>query len=184
MIIHKSWVINLVSTSVVAVTCLMGDKRLQSTTNPMTKAIIDNATHGLIGLFSAIVVLSDHYDKLHLALACMMMSSLVDADHFITARSLKLSVSSMRSVDYTILIRFSSFLGSNKFNFATVSSQLQHSTSAFHCSCFYPLHVKKSFESHFMAYYRGCCICYSSLARCQSTRAVVCPFRKHAGVER
>lgn len=92
MVVHKSWIINSVSTLLIAVTCLIGDKKMQSPMEPMTKAIIDNSTHGLIGLFSAIIVLADHYEKLHLAVACTMMSSLIDADHFLTARSLKLAV--------------------------------------------------------------------------------------------
>lgn len=92
MIVHKSWIVNSLLSLAIAVTCLVGDNRLKSATNPLIKAAIDNATHGLIGLLSALIVISVQADKIHLAVVCMAMSSLIDADHFIAARSLKLSV--------------------------------------------------------------------------------------------
>lgn len=76
-----------------AVTCAVGDRTLKNVTlQPITKAMLDNMIHGLIGLFSGIIVLTDHLDKIYLAIACMMMSSIIDADHFIAARSFKLAV--------------------------------------------------------------------------------------------
>jgi hypothetical protein len=66
----------------------VGDKKLQTIKHPLIKAFCDNMTHGLIGLFSAAIVLVDNIDKLYFAGFCMM----VDIDHFLVARSLKLSV--------------------------------------------------------------------------------------------
>lgn len=78
--------------AIIAVTCVVGDKKLQSISNSLTKAFLDNAIHGFVGFFSAIIAFTDHSDKIYLAIACMMVSSLIDVDHFITAKSLKLSV--------------------------------------------------------------------------------------------
>lgn len=93
MIVHASWIVNFLLSIAVAVTCAVGDKALQiMTLQPLTKALLDNSIHGFVGLFSAIILLTDHIDKLHVAIACMMMSSLIDADHFVAARSFKLAV--------------------------------------------------------------------------------------------
>lgn len=93
MIVHKNWIVNSILSFVVAVTCAVGDKSLQKMPlQPLTKAMIDNSIHGLIGLFSATILLTDNFDKLHMAVACMMMSSVIDADHFVAARSFKLAV--------------------------------------------------------------------------------------------
>lgn len=76
----------------IAVTCVVGDNRLKASIKPVIKAAFDNVTHGIVGLLSASIVIGAQADKLYLAVACMMISSLIDADHFIAARSLKLSV--------------------------------------------------------------------------------------------
>lgn len=92
MILHKNWIINSVLSVLIAVTCLLGDKLVQATRDPLVKAAIDSSTHALIGFFSAAVVLTEHREKIHLAVACMVMSSLIDVDHFVMAKSFKLSV--------------------------------------------------------------------------------------------
>lgn len=92
MIVHKNWVINSALSSVIVVACVVGDKKVQSMSEPLTKALIDNSTHAIIGLLSAIIVLIDHWDSIYLAVVCMTVSSFIDLDHFLTAKSFKLSV--------------------------------------------------------------------------------------------
>lgn len=95
MLVHKNWVINSLLSTVIAVTCAVGDKALHTMTNPLAKAIIDNSVHGAIGFFSALIILVDQRDPvncLQLTVACAVMSSLIDCDHFVAARSLKLAV--------------------------------------------------------------------------------------------
>ena len=92
MIVHKNWVINSALSSVIAVACVVGDKKVQSMSEPFTKALIDNSTHAIIGLLSAIIVLIDQWDSIYFAVVCMMVSSFIDLDHFLAAKSYKLSV--------------------------------------------------------------------------------------------
>lgn len=92
MIVHKNWVVNSALSSIIAVACVVGDKKVQSMSEPWAKALIDNSTHAIVGFLSALIVFIDQSDKIYLALACMLMSSLVDADHFLAAKSFKLSV--------------------------------------------------------------------------------------------
>lgn len=92
MIIHKNWVINSALSSVIAVTCVVGDKKVQSISEPLTKALIDNSTHAMVGLLSAVIVFVDQLDKIHFVVVCTVMSSLIDADHFVMAKSFKLAV--------------------------------------------------------------------------------------------
>jgi hypothetical protein len=95
MIVPRAWIINSLLSTVIALTCAVGDKKFQTSTKPLLKAFIDNSTHGAIGFFSAIIAFWDHRDWIYclqLSAACLMMSSLIDADHFIAARSLTLSV--------------------------------------------------------------------------------------------
>lgn len=92
MIAHKNWVVNSALSSIIAVICVFGDKKVQSTSEPLTKALIDNSTHAVVGLLSAMIIVADQLDKVHLAVACMLLSSLIDVDHFLEANSLRLSV--------------------------------------------------------------------------------------------
>lgn len=92
MIVHKSWIVNSLLSLAIAVTCVVGDNRFRAATTPVIKAAFDNVTHAIVGLLSATIVIGAQADKFHLAVACMMISSLIDADHFIAAKSLKLSV--------------------------------------------------------------------------------------------
>lgn len=65
---------------------------------PLVKAIYDNATHTTAGLLSALVMIlqTNHrifgFERVALIGMCTVLSSLIDVDHFITAKSLKLSV--------------------------------------------------------------------------------------------
>lgn len=94
MIIQKNWVINLSLSTAIVVTCLIGDKRLHSIKQtPLIRAVADNMTHGLIGLFTSAIVFIESWDKIYFAVVCMILSSAIDVDHFIAAKSLRLSVS-------------------------------------------------------------------------------------------
>lgn len=78
----------------VLLTSLTGDKLLEKiNSSHLFRALADNLAHGLIGLFSAAVVVAENKDNIYLAFICFILSSLIDVDHFIAARSLKLSVS-------------------------------------------------------------------------------------------
>lgn len=107
MIVHKGWIVNSLLSLAVAVTCVIGDNRLKAATNPVIKAAIDNATHGLVGFLTSLIVINVQADKIYLAVACMAMSSFIDADHFIAARSLKLSVRT--KTIFRIFIKFFHF---------------------------------------------------------------------------
>lgn len=62
------------------------------------KAICDNLTHATVGFFSAIVIIlkTDHrivgMERIGLVVLSVLVSSLIDIDHFVAAKSLKLSV--------------------------------------------------------------------------------------------
>lgn len=93
MIVHKNWIINSALSAIIAVTCVVGDKKLQTSREQLSKSLWDNATHALVGFFTAIIVLTDQSDRLQLAAVCLIMSSVIDVDHLIAARSFKLAVS-------------------------------------------------------------------------------------------
>lgn len=81
----------------ILITCLVGDKNsVPVKDGDLAAAICDNLTHAIVGLFVwASVVLgkssigSAHYLQI---LACGLISSIIDLDHFIAARSLSLKV--------------------------------------------------------------------------------------------
>jgi uncharacterized membrane protein len=94
MIVHKNWVINSLLSGLIVLTCIIGDKKLNSTNErQIVRAFYDNITHGLVGLFSAAILFTDDWERMCWAVICMILSSAIDVDHFILARSLKLSVS-------------------------------------------------------------------------------------------
>lgn len=93
MIIHKNWIINTVLSALIVVTCYVGDKKLHATNErQIVRAFFDNATHGLVGLFACGIAFIDNWDKMYMAVVCMLISSAIDVDHFIVARSLHLKV--------------------------------------------------------------------------------------------
>lgn len=94
MIIHKNWVINVTLSAAIIGTCYVGDKKLHAINErPIVRAFFDNATHGLVGLFACGIAFSAHWDKMYMAVICMIISSAIDVDHFIAAKSFHLSVS-------------------------------------------------------------------------------------------
>ena len=94
MNIHKNWVINLTLSAAIIGTCVVGDKKLHAINErQIVRAIFDNVTHGLVGLFACAIAFMDNWDKMYMALICMIISSAIDLDHFIAAKSFRLSVS-------------------------------------------------------------------------------------------
>ncbi|CAO1400824.1 unnamed protein product [Diamesa serratosioi] len=92
MILSRHLLVYCALSSVTISTCYFGDKLVQRThKNHVLRAIYDNLTHSLIGLFSAAILLINDKDKLYLAGVCMVLSSIIDVDHFIAAKSLKLT---------------------------------------------------------------------------------------------
>lgn len=99
MILHRHLLIYCAISSATICTCYFGDKLVQRTNkNHVLRAIFDNLTHSLIGLFSSAILLINDKDKLYLAGVCMVVSSIIDVDHFIAAKSLKLTVSDILSI--------------------------------------------------------------------------------------
>lgn len=77
---------------------LLGDWLLKIATKNAHKAIIDNSTHGLIGLISWWIVIIASKRKVPLPKRLLeaglsgFVASIIDVDHFIYARSYKLEV--------------------------------------------------------------------------------------------
>lgn len=60
--------------------------------NDYARAVTDNAGHGLIAAISWLVVSGIHKETIFQGVACALISSAIDLDHFIMAKSLKLKV--------------------------------------------------------------------------------------------
>lgn len=80
---------------VLQLVCVTGDWLLQDESGRWLKALTDNLTHAAVGFVSwAIVVGVECSTKRLMEMTvCAMLAASVDVDHFITARSLSLSVS-------------------------------------------------------------------------------------------
>lgn len=79
--------------------CILGDYLVDiNHGSQMAKAIFDNITHATIGFLSAIILIlqTNHRiirsERYLLIAVSVLLSSLIDIDHFIIARSMKLSV--------------------------------------------------------------------------------------------
>lgn len=98
----RNWIVNsLLSNLFITAICLLGDLGLKQRAKlePLHIAIIDNGTHGLVGLLSGQLYFGWERDWL---IVCMLMSSAVDIDHFIASRSVKLSVSQAHSSEFNL----------------------------------------------------------------------------------
>lgn len=89
---------NVYLTFLLGIVAVLGDYMVAHTKLHIFQAIFDNTTHAVIGGVSWFLVcinyrkeLSSSYVVLETA-ACSLLSSLIDVDHFIAAKSLKLSV--------------------------------------------------------------------------------------------
>lgn len=71
----------------------------------MAEALADNATHGLVGAMSALIVVMEFSDRLALVeqkwliAVGFLVSSGIDVDHFIAARSIRLKVNCSSNVN-------------------------------------------------------------------------------------
>uniref|UniRef100_A0A1A9UTT3 Transmembrane protein 267 n=1 Tax=Glossina austeni TaxID=7395 RepID=A0A1A9UTT3_GLOAU len=83
----------VVLTTLVSVTCMLGDNFVDITQHPLLRALVDNATHAAIGALSGVAFAVQFYEKTTyffgwlLMFTCFACSSLIDVDHFIAARS-------------------------------------------------------------------------------------------------
>jgi hypothetical protein len=68
--------------------------------NDYSRALVDNMGHALIGGVSWLVVVGIHKEGILQAIGCAAMSSLIDLDHFIMARSFHLKVQCI--IGYTV----------------------------------------------------------------------------------
>lgn len=90
----------LILSILLCATCILGDKLLNIYNNKSsyTKALIDNLTHGLVGCFTAAIIVNEFKDRLSLneqlllEIFCTIFSSIIDVDHFIEAKSFSLHV--------------------------------------------------------------------------------------------
>lgn len=78
--------------------CVFGDELVKYNANSLIiRAICDNLTHALCGLLSAIIITLDENkrinwtERLSLIGFCAAISSFIDLDHFLAAKSIKLS---------------------------------------------------------------------------------------------
>lgn len=96
---HLMVYIRVVLTTLVTITCLLGDNFVELTDHPVLRALVDNATHAVIGAITGIAFVIQFYDRISnclgwlLILICFLTSSFIDLDHFIQARSWNLEVS-------------------------------------------------------------------------------------------
>lgn len=84
-------------TVLLAVTAITGDILVRTTNVHVYKAIFDNVTHGLIGMITWTIVSMNVRNKDALSrsfevVLCTLISSLIDVDHFIAAKSFHLKV--------------------------------------------------------------------------------------------
>lgn len=99
MIALRNLAVNFLVSLGICATCVIGDKLVELSRNAVLKAICDNLTHGIVGFLSAILLVINFKEKLlHkesycLAVLCLLISCLIDVDHFIAAKSMRLMVS-------------------------------------------------------------------------------------------
>lgn len=86
-------------TALLAVVCIFGDWLVGLNSNSsIAKAIFDNVTHACVGLLTASLLFIQLDRRISSAernaaiIVCCLVSSLIDVDHFIAARSWKLTV--------------------------------------------------------------------------------------------
>ncbi|EDW93317.2 transmembrane protein 267 [Drosophila yakuba] len=93
---HTMVYMRIVLTTLVTITCLLGDNFVELTQHPLLKALADNATHAAIGALTGITFATQFYERTSqlfgwiLIFTCFVVSSFIDLDHFVEARSLYL----------------------------------------------------------------------------------------------
>ncbi|XP_015585715.1 transmembrane protein 267 [Cephus cinctus] len=82
-------------TSMIALCSHLGDRMLKHGSTPAMRAIFDNLTHATVGAltWSLIIILSRKsvVHNVFQIVSCFLVSSLIDLDHFLSARSWRLS---------------------------------------------------------------------------------------------
>lgn len=90
-------IFRLFLTSLIGFVSFLGDKGLQNGKTEIVRAISDNLTHATVGgiTWTLVVVLTKKsiLDNLTRIVACFLMASLIDVDHFIAAGSWDINVS-------------------------------------------------------------------------------------------
>uniref|UniRef100_A0A7G3AFZ1 Transmembrane protein 267 n=1 Tax=Lutzomyia longipalpis TaxID=7200 RepID=A0A7G3AFZ1_LUTLO len=78
--------------------CILGDYLTnRSKSRSVTKALVDNTTHGLVGLICGFILVGPFRERLttceahSMLLVAYLVASGIDADHFLEARSFKLT---------------------------------------------------------------------------------------------
>lgn len=93
MIFHKIWIVNCSLSLAVVGVCIVGDMSLgMSHRSQLFRAYADNLSHALIGLLSCCIVIAENSNNFYVAVICLIISSLIDIDHFLAAKSFRLSV--------------------------------------------------------------------------------------------
>lgn len=88
-------------TLLIVVVALGGDYVVETSRSPVLKAINDNLTHGLIGGLSWMVYCVKRRKSRLIVfevVLCTLLSSLIDLDHFVAAKSVLLKVSSTLAI--------------------------------------------------------------------------------------
>lgn len=97
MVVYSKWylILKIVLTSLIGISSFLGDMCLKYVENAMARAILDNLTHAIVGglVWILILILSkksltQNFYSIQFSFA---LSSFIDVDHFLTARSWKLS---------------------------------------------------------------------------------------------
>ncbi|XP_015183827.1 PREDICTED: transmembrane protein C5orf28 [Polistes dominula] len=97
MIAYNKWhvILKIALTSLIGICSFLGDMCLKYVENTMARAILDNLTHAIVGglVWILILVLFKKSLAQHLCsiIFSFILSSFIDIDHFLTARSWKLS---------------------------------------------------------------------------------------------
>lgn len=95
--LKQGLMLRLFLTSLIGFISFLGDKGLQNGKTEIVRALSDNITHAAVGGISwtLVVVLARKsiFENFSRILACFLMASLIDVDHFIAAGSWDINVS-------------------------------------------------------------------------------------------
>lgn len=113
MMLDKLLVINLIMVLSIIITCLIGDKLVErARSGTWLKALMDNITHGIVGLLATLIVLFNFKDRVTnnefaiVAILGYCLSAAIDIDHFIEARSFHIHVSKLFIVCLSLFLDF------------------------------------------------------------------------------
>lgn len=107
MTVHRKWnlILKIGLTVLIGISSFMGDMSLKYVQTAVARAILDNLTHAVVGglTWSLILILSkkSFVQNLHNIFLSFALSSFIDMDHFLAARSWKLSVRIFIDISYS-----------------------------------------------------------------------------------